>query len=270
MKKILLTILAVLAMGGMAFVGCSKDKDDDTDNLAEKIIGKWMIADRDGQAALTNKKSVLTVLSATEALLSMSREGYSSTASKWSAYLECSVAIDGNRVTMTGHPNEHITIIIEMNIHSITTAEMEVTYKHITMRDGEIVSSTNPIEMRYEKVTTDYSDAVLGKWEGHVTSEQGSEFDDGEDHQWEYLADGTFRYYSQDGNGTWVTNPNQTLSQYFVDGTLLCTRWVIDGTENREWWEIASIADGVMNWTSLRQREDGTTYTATFSMTKVN
>ena len=66
-----------------------------------------------------------------------------------------------------------------------------------------------------------------------------------------------------------MTNPNQTLSQYFVDGSLLCTRWVIDGTENREWWEIASIADGVMNWTALRQREDGTTYTATFQMTKV-
>ena len=270
MKKILLTILAVLAMGGMAFVGCSKDKDDDTDNLAEKLKGKWMIADRDGQAALTNKKSVLTVLSATEALLSMSREGYGSTGSKWSAHLECSVAIDGNRVTITGHPNEHITIINEMNIHSITTAEMEVTYKFITKRDGEIINSRGPIEMRYVKVTTDYKQAILGKWEGHVTSEQGSEFDDGEDHQWEYLADGTFRYYSQDGNGTWVTNPNQTLSQYFVDGTLLCTRWVIDGTENREWWEIASIADGVMNWTALRQREDGSTYTATFSMTKVN
>ena len=270
MIKKLLTILAVLAMSGMAFVGCSKDKDDDTDNLAEKLKGKWMIADRDGQAALTNKKSVLTFLSATEALLSTSRESYSSTGSKWSAYLECSVAIDGNKVTVTGHPNEHTTLIQELNIHSITTAEMEVTYKLIRMRDGEIVSSRDPIERRYVKVTTDYKNAVLGKWEGHVTSEQGSEFDDGEDHQWEYLADGTFRYYSQDGNGTWVTNPNQTLSQYFVDGTLLCTRWVIDGTENREWWEIASIADGVMNWTALRQREDGTTYTATFQMTKVN
>ena len=269
MKKLFMVLAATVICGACLFTSCKKDEENDL-KLEEKIIGKWMIADRDGQAALTNKKSVLTVLSATEALLSMSREGYSSTGSKWSAYLECSVAIDGNRVTITGHPNEHITIINEMNIHSITTAEMEVTYKFITKRDGEIVNSRDPIEMRYVKVTTDYSDAILGKWEGHVTSEQGSEFDDGEDHQWEYLADGTFRYYSQDGNGTWVTNPNQTLSQYFVDGTLLCTRWVIDGTENREWWEIASIADGVMNWTALRQKPDGSTYTATFEMEKVN
>ena len=38
--------------------------------------------------------------------------------------------------------------------------------------------------------------------------------------------------------------------------------------ENREWWEI-TIADGKMNWTALRQNEDGTTFTATFEMKKV-
>lgn len=49
-------------------------------------------------------------------------------------------------------------------------------------------------------------------------------------------------------------------------------RWKNNGentVENREWWEIASIEDGVMNWTALRQHEDGTTYNATFSMTRV-
>ena len=32
---------------------------------------------------------------------------------------------------------------------------------------------------------------------------------------------------------------------------------------------IESIQDGVMKWKALRQREDGSTYTATFQMTKV-
>ena len=162
-------------------------------------------------------------------------------------------------------------------LDSVIVDKNHKMYNAVGLGEGGIMpppdSAENNIEgqgQHYVRITADYKQAILGKWEGHVTSEQGSEFDDGEDHQWEYLADGTFRYYSQDGNGTWVTNPNQTLSQYFVDGTLLCTRWVIDGTENREWWEIESIADGVMNWTALRQREDGTTYTATFQMTKVN
>lgn len=261
-----MVLAATVICGTFLFTSCKKDEDNSL-NLEEKIIGKWMIADRDGQAALTNKKSVLTVLSATEALLSMSREGYSSTGSKWSAYLECSVAIDGNRVTITGHPNEHITIINEMNIHSITTAEMEVTYKFITKRDGEIVSSRDPIEMRYEKVTTDYKNAVLGTWQGHCTSE-GSVFDDGQEHRWQYNADGTYVYYAKDGDN-WVPYEGNTLNEYFVDGKLLCTRWIDNGQENREWWEI-TIDGNQMHWTALRQNPDGTTFTATFEMEKVN
>ncbi len=61
-------------------------------------------------------------------------------------------------------------------------------------------------------------------------------------------------------------------ANYFVDGILLCTRWKNAGEgqeENREWWEIESIKDGVMKWKALRMREDGTTYTATFEMIKV-
>ena len=42
-----------------------------------------------------------------------------------------------------------------------------------------------------------------------------------------------------------------------------------DDTEYRESWEIASIEDGIMKWTAVRAREDGTTYTATFEMKKV-
>lgn len=65
---------------------------------------------------------------------------------------------------------------------------------------------------------------------------------------------------------------NDAYSNYFVDGTLLCTRWKNNGEgkeENREWWEIESIEDGVMKWSALRKNPDGTTYTATFQMVKV-
>ena len=60
-----------------------------------------------------------------------------------------------------------------------------------------------------------------------------------------------------------------TLNQYFVDGNLLCSRWINSGTEYREWWEIESIEDGVMKWKALRQNADGTTFTSTFEMKKV-
>ena len=117
------------------------------------------------------------------------------------------------------------------------------------------------------KIKADYAEPILGTWEGHVTNSEGSEFDDGETHRWEYKADGTYVYYVKDGDD-WVPSAND-LNEYFVDGILLATRWIDNDVENREWWEIASIKDGVMKWTALRQKEDGTTYTATFEMKKV-
>lgn len=262
MKKLSLAI--ALALVALLFASCKKEN-----KIEQQIIGKWITTDVDGKAAMTNEKRVLTFLSATEALFSTSRVDFNAELERWSPCLEYSVVIDGNKVTITGQPNEHITLINEMNIHSITATEMYMSFKHFTLRDGEVISTKGPMEMRWVKITTDYKQAILGKWQGHVTSAMGSAYDDGEDHQWEYLDDGTFRYYLQDEEGNWVTNPDQTLSEYFVDGTLLCTRWVIDGTEYREWWEIASIANGVMKWTALRQNEDDTTYTATFQMEKV-
>ena len=93
------------------------------------------------------------------------------------------------------------------------------------------------------------------------------EFDDGQEHRWQYNADGTYVYYVKDGDN-WVSYEGTTLSEYFVDGNLLCTRWIDLGQENREWWEI-TINGNKMNWTALRQNPDGTTFTATFEMTKV-
>ena len=39
--------------------------------------------------------------------------------------------------------------------------------------------------------------------------------------------------------------------------------------EQRQWWEIESIQNGVMKWKALNQDSDGSTYTETVEMTKV-
>ena len=109
------------------------------------------------------------------------------------------------------------------------------------------------------------SDAILGAWEGHCTS-AGSVFDDGKEHRWSYHADGSYVYYVKDGD-SWVPSTN-TLNEYFVAGNLLCTRWVDNGVENREWWEITIDGD-TMTWTALREDENGSKFTATFEMTRV-
>ena len=73
--------------------------------------------------------------------------------------------------------------------------------------------------------------------------------------------------------GAEVPDPSAPLiSEYILDGTLLCARWKANGDgakENREWWEIESVENGVMKWKALRLRDDGTTYTANYELAKV-
>ena len=267
MKNLLQWMMAaIFVCGASVFTSCSDDKDSDIENLSEKIIGKWMFAERNGEPTPTNKKRVFTFISDTKAYVSAAHS-LENGDTKWFDHTEADIAISGNTVTLTMHLNEHTTMVDEFNITTIDNTKFTAILKVTVSVDGTVVSSFEN-NILLTKVTTDYSEAILGMWEGHVTSEQGSAFDDGEDHKWEYKNDGNFVYYIQDEGGNWIANPGQTLSEYFVDGTLLCTRWVNGGIENREWWEIASIKDGVMKWTALRQKEDGTTYVATFEMKK--
>ena len=273
MKKILITLAAVLCCTlTTVFTACNSD-DDETpavSDLAEKIVGKWMLADMNGQPCPTNDKIVQTFLSTTKVTESLSQTNYSDDTDKWHTSLEGTCSIDGNTVTMTFQPEAGVTTTCILNVQSITSTEMVASTKRTTIDHGRTVYEQEA-KVRMVKVVDDQSQAILGLWEGHVTSDNGSEFDDGEDHRWEYLADGSYVYYSKNAEGRFV-RVEAVLSQYFVDGALLCTRWKNVGEgeeEHREWWEISSVENGVMKWTALRQRPDGTTYTATFQMSKV-
>ena len=266
-KLFYFVIAAALICGASVFTSCTNDDNPAVEpdlNVAEKIIGKWMVAERDGEPALTNDKDVFTFLSATKANNSTSRVSYDETVPKWHAKEECDMTIDGNTVTLLSH-SSNIDKVITLNIKSIDDNNMSCNIKIVVMKDGEVYETIEGTRI-YRRVTADYSADIIGMWEGQVTSEQDT-YGDGLLHRWQYNADGTYVYYVKDGDN-WVPSAN-TLNQYFVDGNLLCSRWINSGTEYREWWEIESIEDGVMKWKALRQNADGTTFTSTFEMKKV-
>ena len=233
-------------------------------NIPEKILGKWMYADTDGQPTLTNKKAIYTFVSDTKALMSASLNSHPEAGTQWIDQLEADVVISGNKMTLVNHPDKQTTMVEEFIITDINDSEFNANRKITITADGAVVISVEQV-VRFTKVISDYRADIIGTWEGRCTSE-GSVFDDGQEHRWQYKADGTYVYYVKDGDD-WVPSEN-TLNEYFVDGTLLCTRWVDNEQENREWWEI-SIDGDKMNWTALRQKEDGSTFTATFEMKKV-
>ena len=256
-------VFTMVLCGASIFTACSSD-DDKEKPLSEKLLGKWMISELEGQPCPTNLKAVITFVSATKAYGSLS-DFYSES---WNNQTSADVVIKGNNVTLTALENEYTKHVTVTDIYTITDKEMTLKSDWTVYVNGAAVIHEAYDNERYVRITNDYEQDIIGTWEGKVTS-QDDEHSDGELHRWEYKANGTYVYYNKSGD-QWV-NSNDALAEYFVDGTLLCTRWkkTQDSDELREWWEIESIKDGKMKWTALRMREDGTTYTATFEMTKV-
>ena len=256
----------MLLCGSSIFTACSSNDDNPVPEkpLSEKLLGKWMISELDNQPCPTNLKAVITFLSPTEAYGSLS-DFYSDS---WNSHASAVVTIDGSKVSLTANENEHITHVTKVDISRITDTDMWLSSDWRVYKDGEEIGGESWGNERYERITNDYEKDIIGTWEGKVTSDK-DEHTDGELHRWEYKSNGTYVYYSK-VDGDWKASTDN-LSDYFVDGTLLCTRWkkTSDSEEIREWWEIESIQNGKMKWKALRMRDDTTTYIATFEMTKV-
>ncbi len=237
-------------------------KANPIDNLTQKLQGKWVLSESEEVPLPTDDKLVYTFLSATKAVSSCSREGV------WSPKLEHSVEMDGNTVLLTSHPEEGVTLINRLYVGSITATEMDASWQRTVIRDGKVTEVSKPQYLTSKKVEADFSQSILGLWEGQITSGQNP-YDDGKKHRWEYKSNGTFVYYNQ-ADGQWVPEGG-SLSEYFVDGNLLCTRWKVPGNEAeyREWWEIKSLENGTMIWTALRRNADGSARTESFTLTKV-
>ena len=276
MKKIMNWMLAaILICGASVFTSCTNGNGDNPVvpvepdlNVAEKIIGRWINAELDGQPVPTNQKLVMNFISSTEAYISASFNDHPETSDGWYDLVASDVVINGNKMTMTNPNDQYAKVVSEFTISAINDKEFTAIQKLTVIIDGKIQDS-HELPIRFVKVEKDYSADIFGMWEGHSTGAESSEFDDGENHRWEYMTDGTFNYFHK-VDGQWQISDDD-YADYFVDGNLLCTRWKNAGEgneEHREWWEIESIENGVMKWTALRQKEDGTTYTATFEMKK--
>jgi hypothetical protein len=252
---------AIFVCGAMIFTSCSNDdreKEANIKNLSEKIIGKWIFAERNGEATPANKKRVFTFVSSTKAYVSAAHSLNTSGDTKWLDHTEADVAISGNTVRLTMHLDEHTTMVDEFNITAINGTKFTAVLKVTVTVDGAVESSSEN-NILLTKVKADYKEAILGLWECEgITG--GETFNDA-NARLEFLADGTYRYYRQAEAGQWKAVHSREFEDYFVDGTLVATRWKEQGgDEQREWWEIKSISGDQMLWTALRQNADGSTF----------
>lgn len=267
MKRVMQWVLAAtLICGASVFISCSDDKEDDNNKtLAEKLVGKWLYIEADGEKVETNESTVSTFVmegSTLKAYISISMMKYG----LWGNKLPFEVVIDGDKMTLTLHSGD-ITTVEEISDITITDEEMCYTSTYTVMQGGEVIEKDmEPHRIRCVKVHDDYSQIIIGRWEGtYISDEPGSE---PQPFCEEYHADGTNTEYTL-VDGKWV--PMQVdYAKYFVDGNLMCTRWQYPGREEeRENCVFTSYENGIL---TVKEKElhNGKLYTVTSTLKKVS
>ncbi len=255
MKKILNWVLAAtLICSASVFTSCKKPNTE----LFNKVQGKWIVADLDGEACPTSFKSVVTFESATKGCYSISEINTMT----WENRTPAEVTFHEDGFTAI-EEDGLFTSVLTATVNSITDNEMRLTTEW-TLTGGTEVLLHEFYTERWVRVTDDFEQSVIGTWEAQVQNENKQQT-----WRWEFKADGTYVFSLKDGD-SWQVFEDE-MSEYFVDGSLLCTRWqnTASSDENRDWWEIESIQDGKMKWTALRLDEDLTTHTETLELSKV-
>ncbi len=258
-----------MAAVAMIFVSCKKDNKDNspvnlTPSIAEQIVGKWLYVESDGELVETYESSVTTFYlegSTLKAYTSISNSLYD----VWAYRRPTDVQIDGDKITLIMREGDLMTME-EFTDITISGDDLRYTSMYTVILNGEVIVDFGPNQLHCVKVHDDYSQIILGRWEGTITSDEpGFEpvpFCE------EYLADGTFIVYTL-VDGQWVP-AEADYTEYFVDGNLVCTRWLTPGSEEgRENCIFASYENGILTVKEVVEH-NGHLYTETSTLTKVN
>lgn len=242
-----------------AFSSCSKSDDGLSQKDVEtKIIGRWKNHRLEGEEYITNNKRVMTFVEGGKVLYSMAGV-HADLQDVWYNKTEFSYSVDGTTINVYGSALS-TEAFVSMTVNSISDNKMNTVFVNGGFPDIKF-------NEEYERVTVDYSSDIIGLWEGVEFT--GDETFGDANHRIKYEDNGTSVYYDKDGE-EWKPRED-VFSRYNVDGDWLASQWQNAGSDviNFELWEIAEINDTTMKWTALREREDGTRYTATFTWKKI-
>ena len=154
-KYFYLMLAAILICGASVFTSCTVSDNPASPaepdlGVAEKIIGKWMTMENNGQPSLTNTKVVITFVSNTKAYVSASRNDNSDAAVAWDKLIDADVAISGNTVTLTSVTDDHTTKVDEFVVTNINNNEFTANHKLTISVDGYVVIGTIAPLLEYE------------------------------------------------------------------------------------------------------------------------
>lgn len=254
-------VAALLAV--FSFTGCNIDHV----SISSQIKGKWVLVQANKIDVPTDDGFLVTFTSPTRAYVSMLLDSVDETLA-WARETPLDVAINGETVTMNGRLDNGASYNVVMQIKSL--------YDDMMVCDCKVTELIG-LDMRYEEYSgvflrddVDYSQAIIGTWEGDELRDDDSGLPDGKKCRFEFLQDGTYNYYHQEMDGSWKQSLDE-FSFYFSDGDLLFMNWKNLGlglNAHVSCWEF-EIRNNMMRWKALRMREDGSTYTISVDYNKV-
>ena len=259
----LLASVMLAATAGLTTACTSNDDNPATPSgpsesvIKEKIIGKWKGITQDGAELTTNGRTVLTFNADGKRTVSTSRFESNTNEYIWRNKQSGTYAIQGSQLKNYLDTNYGYDVAI-YNIDVIDDSQLAMTMQNLNPGRKSV----------YKRVTADYSEEIIGLWEAtEMTGEQTYNDDNA---RLAFLTDGTYKYYRKSEAGEWQLVSTRDVEEYFVDGDFVATRWQEkDGEMNYEWWDIDEIKDGQMKWSALREREDGTRFTTTFTWRRI-
>lgn len=260
---VLLTSVMLAATAGLTAACTSNDDNPATPSgpsesvIKEKIVGKWKGVIHDGAELTTNVRTVLTFNADGTRTVSTSRFESNTNEYLFRNKQSGTYAIEGSQLKNYLDTNDGYDVAI-YNIDVIDDSQLAMTMQNLNPGRKSV----------YKRVTADYSEDIIGLWE--ATEMTGEETYNDDNARLAFLADGTYKYYRKSNAGDWQLVSTREVEEYNLDGDWLATRWQETGGEmNYEWWDIDEIKDGQMKWSALREREDGTRFTTTFTWRKV-
>ena len=169
MKKFLsLVLAATIICGSMLFTSCSKKNDDN--KVTDKIVGKWLNVESAGLPLTSDIMSVSTFVkegSDYKCYYSISEADFD----VWFYKKQADVTVDGNTIKVTLKVEE-ITTVEEMTDITVNGDDLYYKGKTTLYIDGAEIASYGPCLEHYVKVNDDFSQIIVGRWEGTVTSDE--------------------------------------------------------------------------------------------------
>lgn len=244
-NKLSLSLFTFTALLLLFATGC-KPKDEHRD-YSKDLIGKWKLVNYNGHTIETNNRTIFTFNNdntGTQTEASIDSVDLL-TDRTWRAAWPLAYTVDQDVLTTLWQRTS--------DARKWVAPKIKVENGHLYADPSTVFINSLPTPLaaaEYVSVTdvAHYAEDIIGTWVGKSGS--GGAYGD-INHQWIYLADGTYQYLSKNEEGKFVQDPGDLLNEYILDGDFFITRWVNETGEHREAWDVTLFGNDMI-WRGLR------------------